>query len=151
MTKNARWIGGAVVIVAMAAVVIVLWPAPDPLAGVETVAVRVGDGTQDPAGVDVEQELQIVLGDRNIRIVSDEATADVVLEITDLTVNLGDFEISLSEAGLRGRASALCTLRNVRTGRTHVMDFHVRFDPNGVKADLVARKFWHFWKRRPEA
>jgi len=151
MSRSGVRVAGVLGAIVVAIVVIVLWPAPDPLAGVETVAVRVGDGTQDPAGVDVEQELQIVLGDRNIRIVSDEATADVVLEITDLTVNLGDIEISLSEAGLRGRASALCTLRNVRTGRTHVMDFHVRFDPNGVKADLVARKFWHFWKRCPEA
>jgi len=151
MSRSGVRIVGILGAIAVAIVVVVLWPAPDPLTGVETVAVRVGDAAQDPAGVDVEQELQIVLGDRNIRIVSDEATADVVLEVTDLTVNLGDVEISLSEAGFRGRVSALCTLRNVRTGRTHVMDFYVRFDQDGVKADLVARKFWHFWKRRPGA
>jgi len=29
------------------------------------------------------------------------------------------------------------------------MDFHVRFDETGVRAELVARKFWHIWKRRP--
>lgn len=140
-----------VVVIVVAVVVIVLWPAPDPLEGVEAVAIRVGDGGSTSQGVDLEEELRVVLGDRDIRIVSDEESADVVLELTDLTVNLGDVEFSLSEAGLRGRASAVCTLRDVRTGRVHVMDFHVRFEEGAVTADLVPRKFWEFWKRRPGA
>jgi len=148
--KRSRAIGIALLVVVAAIVVVVLWPTPDPLADVETVAVRVGEGTES-SPVDMEGELEVVLGDRNIRVVSDEASADVVLEITDLTVNLGDVEISLSDAGLRGSMSAICTVRDVRTDRTHLMDFHLKFDANGVRADLVGRKFWEVWKRRPSS
>jgi len=146
--KGWRSAGVAALVVVAVVVAVVLWPAPDPLADVETVAVRVGDGAE-PSPVDMEGELGIVLGDRNIRVVSDESAADAVLEITDLTVNLGDVEISLSDAGLRGSVSAICTIREVNTGRSHLMDFHLRFDSSGVRADLVGRKFWHVWKRKP--
>jgi len=149
MSKTARWIVSAIAVVAIAVVVIVLWPAPDPLAGVETVAVRIGQEAPGAGGVDFEHELRVILGDRDIRIVSDEGSADVVLELTDLVVNLGDVEISLTDGGLRGRGNAICVLRDVATGRTHVMDLVVRFDRDGVRADLVARKFWEVWKRRP--
>ncbi len=144
MSKR-TWIWGGLAAVVVAAVVIVLWPAPDPLAGVETVAVRVGD---EPASgdVDFESELRVVLGDRDIEIVSDEASADVVLSLTDLRVNLGDIEISLTEGRLSGRASAECVLTDVRTGEVHTMDFYLRFENGSVRAELVPRKFWHFWK-----
>lgn len=145
-----RWgrISVVLAIIVIAVVAIVFWPAADPLAGVDTVAVRVGDGAS-ASSVDLEGELEVVLGERNIRVVSDETAADAILELTDLTVNLGDVEISISEAGIQGRVSAICTLRDVRSGRTHVMDFHVRFDRDGVRADLVGRKFWEVWKRQP--
>ena len=147
--KRAGWWAGVVSVILVAIFVIVLLPARDPLTGVETVVVRFGDGGSRSDRVDFEEELQIVLGDRNIRIVSDEDAADVILELTDLTVRLGDVEISLSEAGFRGRASAICTLRDVQTGETHIMDFHVEFDQDGVRADLVPRKLYEFWKKRP--
>lgn len=147
-SRRVSIIGITLISIVVVVAVIALWPAPDPLAGVETVAVRVGSGAESST-VDMEGELEVVLGDRDIRVVSDESLADVTLEITDLSVNLGDVEISLSDAGLRGRISAICTVRDVRTDRTHLMDFHLRFDSNGVRADLVGRKFWHVWKRRP--
>ena len=144
MSKR-TWIWGGVAAVVVAVVVIVLWPAPDPLAGVETVAVRVGDRPAS-GDVDFESELRIVLGDRDIEIVSDEASADAVLSLTDLRVNLGDVEISLTEGRLSGRASAECVLTDVRTGEVHTMDFHLRFENGSVRANLVPRKFWQFWK-----
>ena len=140
-----RWIGGVAAVVILAVVIIVLLPAADPLAGVDTVAVRVGDGASDGT-VDFESQLRVVLGDKNITIVSDEASADVILSLTDFTVNLGDVEISLTEGRLRGRASAECRLTDVHTGETHVMDFRVRFENGSVSAELVPRKFWEFWK-----
>lgn len=149
MKKTGRWIGGILAAVIVAIVVIVLWPAADPLAGVETVAVRLGGESIGDGPVDVEDQLRVFLGDHDIQIVADEDAADVVLDVTDVTVNLGDIQVSLSEGGIRGRASAICTLRDVRTGKTHVMDFHVRFDESGVHADLVPRKFWQVWRRRP--
>jgi len=144
MSKR-TWIWSGLAAVVVAAVVIVLWPAPDPLAGVETVAVRVGDR---PASddVDFESELRVVLGDRDIEIVSDEASADAVLSLTGLRVNLGNVEISLTEGRLSGRASAECALTDVRTGEVHTMDFNLRFENGLVRAELVPRKFWQFWK-----
>jgi hypothetical protein len=139
------WIWGGLALVVAAVVIVVLWPAPDPLAGVETVAVRVGDGSAS-GDVDFESELRVVLGDRDIRIVSDEAAADVVLSLTDLRVNLGDIEISLTEGRLSGRASAECILTDVRTGGIHTMDFNLRIENGAVSAELVPRKFWQFWK-----
>jgi hypothetical protein len=143
--KRRTWISASLVVLA-ALVVIVLWPPSDPLAGVETVAVRVGD-EQGPSGtVDFESELRVVLGDRDIRIVSDEAAADIVLLLTDLRVHLGDIEISLTEGRLSGRASAECILTDVRTGEVHTMDFTLRIENGTVRAALVARRFWQFWK-----
>jgi len=144
MSKR-TWIWGGLAVVVVAVVVIVLWPAPDPLAGVETVAVRVGDRPAS-GDVDFEGELRVVLGDRDIEIVSDEASADAVLSLTDLRVNLGNVEISLTEGRLSGRASAECVLTDVRTGEVHTMDFYLRFDNGSVRAELVPRKFWQFWK-----
>ena len=144
MSKR-TWIWGGLAVVVVAVVVIVLWPAPDPLAGVETVAVRVGDRPAS-GDVDFEGELRVILGDRDIEIVSDEASADAVLSLTDLRVNLGNVEISLTEGRLSGRASAECVLTDVRTGEVHTMDFYLRFDNGSVRAELVPRKFWQFWK-----
>ncbi len=145
MSKR-NWIIGVVGIVVAAIAAIVLWPAQDPLAGVETVAVRVGDGYEPADRIDFESELLVVLGDRDIQIVPDEGSADVVLSLTDFRVNLGDIEISLTEGRLSGRASAECILTDVRTGKVHTMDFYLRIENGTVAADLVARKFWEFWK-----
>ncbi len=138
------WIGLAAVLV-VAIVVIVLWPAPDPLMNAETVAIRTPSSSTAP-GVDFEQELQLVLSGRNIRVVSDESAADLVLSLDDFRVNLGDVEISLTNGQLRGKASATCTVTDVRTHKTYTMDLVVRFDADGAHADLTGRKFWEFWK-----
>jgi len=140
------WIWSGLAAVVLAVVVIVLWPAPDPLAGIETVAVRVGDEPSRSGDVDFESELRVVLGNRDIEIVSDEASADVILSLTDLRVNLGDIEISLTEGRLSGRASAECILTDVRTGEIHTMDFVLRIENGEISAELIPRKFWEFWK-----
>jgi len=147
MRRTGVRVGLILAVVAIVVAAVLLWPAPDPLADVDTVAVR--SGSARPAGVDVEAELDVILGDRNIRIVSDEAEADVVLEITEFSVNLGDIEISISDGSFRGRAQAVCTLSDVRTGDTHVMDFIIQVENGQIRADLVPRKFWQFWKPGP--
>ena len=87
-----------------------------------------------------------MLGGRDIRIVSDESAADLVLALDDFRVNLGDIEISLTEGNLRGKASAVCVVTDVRTGDTHTMDFVIRFEDGDMHAKLTGRKFWEFWK-----
>jgi len=139
-------IGLALGAVIGAVVVVILWPAPDPLAGVETVAVRLGAPPPSPGAVDFESELRVVLGRRDIRIVSDESTADGVLSLTDLRVDLGDIQISLTDGRWSGRASAECILTDVRTGAVHALDLHLRIENGAVRAELVPRKFWQFWK-----
>ncbi|MCK5247357.1 hypothetical protein KAR02_10685 [Candidatus Bipolaricaulota bacterium] len=88
----------------------------------------------------------LVLSGRDLRLVSDESSADLVLALDDFRVNLGDIEISLTEGSLRGKASAVCIVTDVRTGKTHTMDFIIRFENGEVHAELVGRKFWEFWK-----
>jgi len=140
------WAGGFLWAIIIAAVIIVLLPAPDPLRGVETVALRVGDEPAAPQGLSFEEELRVVLGDRDIRIVTGESSADVILSLEDFTFNLGDVEISLTDGDIRGRASAVCRLSDVSSGETHILDFHLRIENGTVTAELVPRKFWEFWK-----
>jgi len=140
------WVGGFLWVVIIAAAIIVLLPAADPLAGVETVAVRVGNEPAALQGVSFEDELRVVLGTRDIRIVADEASADVILSLEDFSFNLGDIEISLTDGELRGRASAVCRVTDVETGETYVLDFTLRIRNGTVSAELKPRKFWMFWK-----
>ena len=146
MASKTKWIVGLIGILAAAILVIVLWPAPDPLAGVETVVVRVGDDSASSQAFDFKEELSLVLSGRDIRIVADESSADLVLSLDDFRINLGDIEISLTEGSLQGKASAVCIVTDVRTGDTHTMDFVIRFENDEVHAELTGRKFWEFWK-----
>jgi len=146
MSLRTKLILGSAGVLVAAVLVIVLWPAPDPLAGVETVSVRLGEDSPSSQAFDYEEELGLVLSGRDIRIVSDESTADLVLSLDDFRINLGDIEISLTEGNLRGKASAVCIVTDVRTGATHTMDFIVRFENGDVHAELTGRKFWEFWK-----
>jgi hypothetical protein len=136
--------------VAAVVAAVLLWPAPDPFAGVETVAIRVG---AEPAAspIDFESELSVVLGDRSIRIVSDEASADAVLAVTDMRLNLGDVQISFTNGQVSGTAAAICQLTNVRTGKSYTMDFVVRIGNGGVTANLTPRKFWEVWRPAPRS
>ena len=140
------WIGGLLWVLIIVAVIIVLLPATDPLAGVETVAVRVGNEPAAPQGVSFEDELRVVLGARDIRIVADESLADVILLLEDFSFSLGDIEISLTGGELRGRASAVCRVTDVETGESHVLDFALKIQNGTVSAELKPRKFWVFWK-----
>jgi hypothetical protein len=146
MSVGMKWTVGIVVVVAAALLVIFLWPAPDPLANVDTVAVRIGNGESSSEAFDFETELGLVLSGRDIRVVSDESTADLVLSLDDFRVNLGDIEISLTEGSFRGKASAICIVTDVSTGTTHTMDFVIQIENGDVHAELVGRKIWEFWK-----
>lgn len=146
--KRGWWIAVWLIgLVAAGVLVVVFWPVPDPLAGVETVALRLGDDPEsENAGTWFEDELKIVLNNRNITIVADEMQADAVLSVVDVTLNLGDVELSFTEGSFRGRVSAECTLTDVNTGEQHRMDFTLRFEDDKVNAKLVPRKFWQFWR-----
>ncbi len=144
MSSRAWWAVGAVVVVAVAAVL--LWPAPDPLANVDAVTIRVGNEPSASESFDFHTQLELVLSGRNIRVVSDEAAADLVLSLDDFRVNLGDIQISLTDGNLQGKASAVCIVTDVRTGKTHTMDLTMQLENGDVRAELIGRKFWQFWK-----
>jgi hypothetical protein len=135
-----------VVVVAMAAVL--AWPPADPFGGVKTVALRTSAESASPA-VDVAAELEVVLGNRNLRIVSDERTADVVLAVTNARFDLGNVQLALNGGKLSGRATAVCRVVNVKTSRAYVMDLVMTLRDGNVRANLVGRRFWEFWKPRP--
>ena len=144
MKLRVQWMIGLAALLVVA--LLLLWPAPDPLADANTVAVRVGSNARPSHAVDFEAELELVLSGRNIRVVADESAADLVLSLDDFRVNLGDIEISLTEGTLRGKASAVCVITDVRTGETHTMDFVIRIENGDVRAELIGRKVWEFWK-----
>jgi hypothetical protein len=148
MTKRGRsaLVVGILLVVVVA--VVLLWPPADPLAGVDTVAIRTGTApTASP--IDLEGELTVVLGDRSIQVVTDEAKADAVLVVSSVQLNLGDVQVSLTDGRLSGRVTAVCRITEVRTGRSYVMDLFVRIRNGVVTADLVPRRFWEFWLPRP--
>jgi hypothetical protein len=146
MGSRNKWIVGLIVTALAVVLVLLLWPAPDPLADVETVAVRVGNDASSSQVVDFETELGLVLSGRNIRVVSDESAADLVLSLDDFRVSLGDIEISLTDGDFRGKATAICVVTDVRTGKTHTMDLAIEIENGDVHAELVGRKIWEFWK-----
>lgn len=142
--NQSRWVGLAVIAVLVIAVIL-LWPPHDPLADANTVAVRVGDTPPQSRQVDYLGELRVALRGRNLRIVADESTADVVLSLSEFRIDLGDIEFSLTDGNLSGHARAICVVTDVQTGRQHTMDFVIRFERGGVHAELVPRRFWQTW------
>ena len=146
MNRRVQWIVGLAAILVVIFLVLLLWPAPDPLADVNTVAVRVGSDAASSQMVDFETELGLVLSGRDIRIVSDESAADLVLSLDDFRVNLGDIEISLTDGKFQGKATAVCVVTDVRTGEIHTMDFVIQIENGDVSAQLIGRKIWEFWK-----
>jgi hypothetical protein len=143
MARRSWLLVGAGAVVAV--VVLFAWPAPDPWSGVDTVALRIGDEAS-PSVVDFAGELRVILGRRNLRIVSDERTADVVLALTTARLGLGNIDLALAGGKLSGRATAVCRVVNVRTGRAYVMDLVVTLRDGDVRANLVGRRFWELWK-----
>jgi hypothetical protein len=137
---------GLLGVVLLALVVILLWPAPDPLAGAQTVYVQLAGVDAGGRRSEVETGLDVVLDNRNLTLVSDRAAADVALELRDVRVNLADVEISLTEGRVQGRIVAECAVTDLRTGRQHTMDLTVSFGNEAVRASLRGRRFWEFWR-----
>ena len=150
MTRRGQWVVAAGIAAAVVVAIVLLWPAPDPIACVHTVALRVGNEPA-PAGIfDLEAELRVVLGNHDIRIISDEGAADAVLALTAARLNLGNVEVNFASGTVSGKASAVCRITDVRTGRSQIMDFHAVVKNGQVRAYLVPRRFWQFWRPRPE-
>lgn len=126
-----------IVVIAVAAVI--LWPAPDPLADVDTVAL----GSSDSFGDRVMDGFEVALGEnRKIRIVANASEADAVITVEPQDGNL-EFSFDSNE-GFRGSASIRCLV--TKDGETSVMFLNITVDENGVRSELVGRKFWEFWK-----
>ena len=137
-----------VAVIAIAVLVIVFWPAGDPLAGVETVAIQAPNWGEEPQGEIIEgpfiDGLEVTLGEKNVTIVGTVAEADAILAIKEIEV--GRIEVLIQEGSVRGKLTAECTLVDLKTGKEHVMDFLLTLEDGAVEADLVARKFWQVWK-----
>jgi hypothetical protein len=136
----------AVVVVVLAIVAMVLWPAPDPLRSAQTVYVDTGAAQGDSGTAELEDGLGFVLNHRNLVLVSDRAQADAEIRVESLSVNLGDITVSIGQGDIYGKVRAVCVVTNLRSGRTHTMDLTVTVTNNRVSAELVGRKFWQFWK-----
>ncbi len=128
-----RWILIAV-IVAVAAGIVVLWPAPDPLQGVETVAISTPSGEGVKLPPEVFDGLEIVLNDRQIRIVSDPEEADALITLIpeEVTVRIS------RETGLEVRA----LLQLTKDGKLYQLNLVVTLNEQGLTARLVSKRFW---------
>ncbi len=133
--KSLGMLVGALIV---AAVIVVLWPAPDPLQGVETVAI----GREPDVASEIISGLEFALGDHQIRIVSNPSEADAVITLVD--VKSGDLNLSISEDGVRGSAHIVCEVE--KNGERSLMDLYISFDNTEIKAELVGRKFYEVWK-----
>ena len=129
----------AVGVLALTGVIVLLWPAPQPLQGVETVAVE-GEGGLPG---DLVQGLEIALDDRKIRVVSKSEDPDAVITLIEPTSANVDFQIS--DGGLRGEAHLALRVER-EDGRTQMMDLNVRFDGSDLTAELTSRRLWEVWK-----
>jgi len=138
---NVRGWGMLVGALAIAATIVLLWPAPDPLQGVETVALAVPGEDQPGLASEVLRGLEIALGEQRIRIVEDPSDADAVITVE--RIELQEIEVRLGEGGF---ARAHAVLLITKDGRRYIMDLYVTLDERGLKARLVARKFWEFWR-----
>jgi len=138
----------SVAIVAVAIVVLLLLPAPDPLRGADTVYVEMPgtEGGISDAASALQDQLEVVLNERNLEIVADRAAADVVLSVRQIDFNLGDIEFRVSRGEINGQAKAVIRATDLRTGVDHTMDLIVRVRDGRVSASLEARKFYEFWK-----
>lgn len=126
-------------VVALTGAIVLLWPAAQPLHGVETVAVEGESGLPG----DLVQGLEIALDDRKIRIVSRSENPDAVITLIEPTSANVDFRIN--DGGFRGQAKL--ALRVERDdGQQYMMDLVVRFDGSDLTAELTSRRFWEVWK-----
>jgi hypothetical protein len=130
--------GVVVLIIAIVAAILVLWPAPDPLKGVQAVAI--GNGSD--ASSDIFSGLQIALGDHKITIVSDPAKADAVITLLD--VKAGDLNFSINQSGAQGSLHLVCEVE--KNGQHSRMDLYISYQNGATKAELVGRKFYEVWK-----
>lgn len=129
----------AVGVLALTGAIVLLWPAPQPLQGVETVAVE-GEGGLPG---DLVQGLEIALDDRQVRIVSKSDDPDAVITLIEPTSANVDFQID--DGGLRGQAHLALRVEH-EDGRTQMMDLNVRFDGSDLTAELTSRRVWEVWK-----
>lgn len=143
-----KWSLVGLAVVVIACVIVVLWPAGDPLAGVQSVAVTPPDWGASPRDAAVQgpflRELEVVLGGKNVRIVADPAQADAVLVVK--RVNLGRIELRIDSGGISGTATARCELTDQRTGRGYLMDFTLTMRNGEIRARLTPKRFWQVWK-----
>lgn len=128
-------------LVVFAAIAAVLWPAPDPLAGVQTVALSTSSSPAADLAPSVLSGFEVALGQHRIRIVSDRDQADAVIVVEPQSA---DLNFKLDQEGFRGSATIRCLV--TKGDQQSVMFLNLAVDGSGVQAELVGRKFWEVWK-----
>ena len=132
-------LGTIILIIGIAAIAVVLWPAPDPLAGVDSVAIEADPGPLS----ELVNGSEITLGNHTIRIVNNTDQADAVISFVDVVGGEGAFELS-TESGLTVQTHFV--LEVIRDGERTYMDLYVKFQNGELRTDLVGRKFYEVWK-----
>jgi hypothetical protein len=134
-TKGWLIVAGVLVV---AAAIVLLWPTPDPLAGVQTVAIAGPDGQRPGLASQVFEGLEIALDEHNIKIVASPSEADAIVFIEPQAA-----DIRIDDQGFRARVRCRVTRED---GSQSEMDLYVIVDEQGLTAKLESRRFWEFWK-----
>ena len=132
-------LGTIIIIIGIATIAVVLWPAPDPLAGVESIAIEADPGPLS----ELVNGSEITLGNHSIRIVNSTDQADAVISFIDVVGGEGAFEIS-TESGLTVQTHFV--LEVLKNGERTYMDLYVKFENGELRTNLVGRKFYEVWK-----
>jgi hypothetical protein len=117
-------------------------PPENPLAGVKTVGIIEPAEHKLAKVSQVLEGLNAALAKQNIEIVHDLAKADALIYGVEL--KFAEFEFKSASGGFAGNAYALLTVS--RNNQESLLDLYVILDENGMKAYLVGRRFWEFWK-----
>lgn len=148
MVHKMRWILTILTVVAAAVLVIILWPAGRPFAGVETVAIQIPNWGKSPNGEVIKgpfvDGLQLTLGEINVTVVDNLANADALLVIKD--IKTGKIEVKVGEGKIKGRVTATLILTNLENGKYYTLYFYLTFGDGKPKTRLKVRRFWELWK-----
>lgn len=143
MTKRS-WVLTLGAIALLAIGTLLLWPTSDPLANVQTVALQLPGQQGQPATATGSKQpplargLEVALGERHIRIITDPEAADALISIEFDQAN-----IRLDKNGIQATARCIITKKN---GQRGVLLLTLTVDQQGIHARLVQPKSWQFWR-----
>ncbi len=144
MSKKAKYVLGVVSVLIVVVGMMLAWPVPDPLAGGRTVYMRWGLNLfPDQWKGSISAEIDAMVGNRRVTLVTDESEADVVLILRSFRISSEEEFITTGT----GQAQLEFRAIDTRTGNEHTVDLYAQATAWHIEeSKLRTRRFWEFWK-----